>query len=120
LTSGAWAIPWTGGACTGPVTLGKHSRDGSTLNSEARRDGNKDSKIWVPKTLRIDNPEEAAKSSMWAMVAAHNVKADKIGGQITKMFEPKGEVKESMLKKPHMLIANPAALARSVNFHESA
>ncbi|KAF3326372.1 cyclic dof factor 2 [Carex littledalei] len=120
-TNSAWPIPWTGGACAGPVTLGKHSRDGSILNLEAGKDGTKDANIWVPKTLRIDNPEEAAKSSIWAMVGARNEKTDKIGGKIAKMFEPKGEVKESnMLKKSHMLIANPAALARSVNFLENA
>lgn len=120
-TNSAWTIPWTASACAGPVTLGKHSRDGSISNSEPGKDGTRDGKIWVPKTLRIDNPEEAAKSSMWTMFGANNEKTDKIGGKIAAMFEPKGEVKESsMLKKPHMLIANPAALARSVNFGESA
>ncbi|KAJ4796476.1 DOF zinc finger protein 1 [Rhynchospora pubera] len=121
LNNNGWTIPWTSGACAAPTNLGKHSRDGNTVNLEAGRVDKKDGNIWVPKTLRIDNPEEAAKSSIWTMVGIKNDKADKFEGKIANMFEPKGAAKESsMLKKPHLLIANPAALARSVNFHESA
>jgi Dof domain, zinc finger len=119
--NGAWTIPWTGSACAGAVTLGKHSRDGSILDVAAGKDGAKDGKVLVPKTLRIDNPEETTKSSMWTLFGSNNERTDKIGGKIATMLDSKGDAKESsMLKKPHMLIANPAALARSVNFHESA
>jgi Dof domain, zinc finger len=119
--NGAWTIPWTGSACAGAVTLGKHSRDGNILDVAAGKDGAKDGKVLVPKTLRIDNPEETTKSSMWTLFGSNNERTDKIGGKIATMLDSKGDAKESsMLKKPHMLIANPAALARSVNFHESA
>ncbi|GFZ07732.1 cycling DOF factor 2 [Actinidia rufa] len=59
---GAWTVP-----CLSPPnpttkqTLGKHSRDGHLLkpkNSDAERS------ILIPKTLRIDDPEEGARSSI--------------------------------------------------------
>ncbi|KAG8052403.1 hypothetical protein GUJ93_ZPchr0001g31012 [Zizania palustris] len=50
-------------SCSGNVspTLGKHSRDSNPLKDEK-----KEKSLWVPKTLRIDDPDEAAKSSIWA------------------------------------------------------
>ncbi|KAG2669570.1 hypothetical protein I3843_14G038500 [Carya illinoinensis] len=50
-------------SCSGnssPI-LGKHSRDANSLAEET-----KEQSLWVPKTLRVNHPEEAAKSSIWS------------------------------------------------------
>ncbi|CAL9100437.1 unnamed protein product [Musa textilis] len=75
--------------------LGKHSRD--------------DTCILIPKTPRIDDPEEAAKSSLWTMVGISN-------GELLKAFQPKREIKN---QAPTPLHVNPAALSRSLNFQEA-
>lgn len=93
-------------------TLGKHSRESEPLKSDisleqAEPPRQKNGSILVPKTLRIDDPSEAAKSSIWAALGI-------------KAFEPKsreGKVKDAETL-PH-LHANPAALSRSLNFHEN-
>ncbi|CAI9767295.1 unnamed protein product [Fraxinus pennsylvanica] len=52
--------------------LGKHSRDGELLkpkkpgSKECLEEKNSESSVVIPKTLRIDNPDEAAKSPIWA------------------------------------------------------
>ncbi|KAJ7982473.1 Dof protein [Quillaja saponaria] len=42
-------------------TLGKHSRDASIQAEDTMKQC-----LWVPKTLRTNDPEEAAKSSIWS------------------------------------------------------
>ena len=69
-------------------------------------------KFWVPKALRIDNPEEAAKSSIWASLG---IKADE--RIIFKSFQSK-DLKNSETKMPESLQANPAAFSRSQTFQE--
>ncbi|XP_028756321.1 cyclic dof factor 1-like, partial [Neltuma alba] len=68
-------------------TLGKHSRDVSTQTGDAMRRN-----LWVPKTLRINDPEEAARSSIWS---AFGTKREQnkpiIKGSVFKSFEPKSE-----------------------------
>ncbi|XP_030476065.1 cyclic dof factor 3 isoform X3 [Syzygium oleosum] len=93
-------------------TLGKHSRESEPLKSDTSLEQvepprQKNGCVLVPKTLRIDDPSEAAKSSIWAALGI-------------KAFEPKsgeGKVKDAETS-PH-LYANPAALSRSLNFHEN-
>ncbi|XP_073156389.1 cyclic dof factor 2-like [Henckelia pumila] len=138
---GTWNIPWvmTPAASqnqtppsSGPnsLTLGKHSRDDNTIlkpangRSEwgASKDGDSDKNLWVPKSLRIDDMGEAAKSSMWETLGIKNDGTDSFSGRgLFKAFQ----CRSSDGEKPHMaetstvLQANPAALSRSLSFHES-
>nr|XP_009416342.1 PREDICTED: cyclic dof factor 3-like [Musa acuminata subsp. malaccensis] len=119
--NGAWNLPCVGSSgCISPSsstsnsncsgngspTLGKHSRDAS-LQSEEKMEKS----LWVPKTLRIDDPEEAAKSSIWATLG---IKPD-IGG----IFQSKAESKVDESDAAQVLHANPAAVSRSHSFQES-
>lgn len=84
-------------------TLGKHLREDS------------ESKVWVPKSLRIDDMGEAAKSSMWKTLG---IKNDSIG---FKAFKSKGGCEKTKLDSTSLLLqANPAAMCRSINFRECA
>ncbi|XP_078446624.1 cyclic dof factor 1-like [Wolffia australiana] len=69
--------------------------------------------VWVPKTLRIDDPDEAAKSSIWATLG---ISPDpKIcNGGIFRGFDRKGHVEGA-----HVGHVNPAAMSRSHAFKES-
>lgn len=95
----------------GSPTLGKHSRDSDPLKEEK-----KEKSLWVPKTLRIDDPDEAAKSSIWATLG---IKPGDPG--IFKPFQSKGESKgpTSDAHPARVLQANPAASSRSQLFQES-
>ncbi|KAL6850507.1 hypothetical protein ACP4OV_021134 [Aristida adscensionis] len=116
-----WNIPWirtngclspsssSNSSCSGngSPTLGKHSRDSNPLKEEKQKS------LWVPKTLRIDDPDEAAKSSIWATLGI------KPGDPGTfKPFQSKVESK-GQTSDAAVLQANPAALSRSQSFQES-
>ncbi|KAK9272869.1 hypothetical protein L1049_003247 [Liquidambar formosana] len=133
---GTWNIPWLPqpsalnhvAPSSGPnsPTLGKHSRDENMLkpsNSEEEeplKENNSERCLWIPKTLRIDDPGEAARSSIWATLGIKNDKADSIsGGGLFKAFQSKSEEKNHVAETSPVLQANPAALSRSLNFHES-
>ncbi|KAL6626458.1 hypothetical protein ACP70R_030184 [Stipagrostis hirtigluma subsp. patula] len=118
----AWNIPWiktngclspsssSNSSCSGngSPTLGKHSRDSNPLKEE------KEKSLWVPKTLRIDDPDEAAKSSIWATLGI------KPGDPGTfKPFQSKVDSKGQTSDAAQVLQANPAALSRSQSFQES-
>lgn len=136
---GTWNVPWL---CSpspptnqkAPIsipnspTLGKHSRDGDMLkidNSEEPEEEEprkhkctSDHSIWVPKTLRIDDPDEAAKSSIWETLGIN--KNDTFSGKgLIKAFEARSGEKNHVDKTSSALRANPAALSRSCNFQES-
>ncbi|KAH0929271.1 hypothetical protein HID58_014998 [Brassica napus] len=134
VSPGTWnSIAWmpqptSPSAGSGPnsPTLGKHSRDesvaepGTVLEETESPLGREKSKpercLWVPKTLRIDDPEEAAKSSIWETLGIKkDEKADTFGA-----FRSPNKEKSSLSqgRRPE-LQANPAALSRSANFHES-
>ncbi|PIA62734.1 hypothetical protein AQUCO_00200633v1 [Aquilegia coerulea] len=135
---GAWSIPWmappqsspnSGAPSSGPNSphLGKHSREGDMLktntseNVDLPKHSNSAGGVWIPKTLRIDDPGEAAKSSIWATLGIKNDNSDPMnGGRIFKAFQSKGDEKNHMDENSQVLHANPAALSRSLNFHESA
>ncbi|CAK7326101.1 unnamed protein product, partial [Dovyalis caffra] len=111
---------------SGPTSpLGKHSRDGNILNpaylEEPSRAGTKSEKgVLVPKTLRIDDPSEAAKSSIWATLGIMSEKSNSInGGGLFKGFQSKNEERNYMAGTTSVLQANPAALSRSLNFREN-
>ncbi|KAL1205398.1 Cyclic dof factor 2 [Cardamine amara subsp. amara] len=117
------------GSSPNSPTLGKHSRDENdaepgTAFEETKSLGREKSKpercLWVPKTLRIDDPEEAAKSSIWETLGIKkDEKADTFGAFRSSNKE-KNNLSEGKVpgRRPE-LQANPAALSRSANFHES-
>ncbi|GAB4860763.1 hypothetical protein Ancab_035926 [Ancistrocladus abbreviatus] len=121
-----WNIPWfsTGqkglNSSTNPQTLGKHSREEDNLNSsEAEKKSG--THVLVPKTLRMDDPDEAAKSSIWTTLGIKKGKFDSVSsGGFFKGFHLKNEEKNHKLECSPLLNANPAAFCRSVSFHESA
>ncbi|GLU01894.1 hypothetical protein SLE2022_191750 [Rubroshorea leprosula] len=133
---GAWAVPWlpqpsspkqtVPGSGPNSSTLGKHSRDESmgkpsgSGEEELVKQNSSDRYLWIPKTLRIDNPGEAAKSSIWTTLGIKNDKADQIGrGGLFQAFQSKGDERKSVPEPSPVLQANPAALSRSINFHEN-
>lgn len=91
--------------------MGKHSRDSNPL-----KDDKEEKSLWVPKTLRIDDPDEAAKSSIWATLG---IKPGDPG--VFKPFQFKGESKgqPADARPARVLQANPAAFSRSQSFMES-
>ncbi|KAE9620014.1 hypothetical protein Lal_00040262 [Lupinus albus] len=138
---GAWNmnIPWLAqpsspnstarATSSGPnsPTLGKHSREENTVKSNDAADGdehcqgnNKEKNLWVPKTLRIDDLGEAEKCSMWTTLGIEINKVDSFpGGGLFKAFTSKRDEKNHVIQTSPVLQANPAALSRSINFHES-
>ncbi|WOK97586.1 cyclic dof factor 1-like [Canna indica] len=120
---GAWSLPWLSplassspnpGAASCSPALRKHSRD-----DDDEKEMNQEARILVnPKTMRIEDPEEAAKNSIWAIVG---IKGGAVaGGGLLKAFQPKGDcTKSHVLEAPFLLHSNPAALSRSLNFQES-
>lgn len=133
---GTWNVPWILPPTTSPnhaasssglssPTLGKHSRDENVLKQtnpeeeESQKANNPERCLWIPKTLRIDDPGDAARSSIWETLGIKNDKADTIGGGgLFKAFQSKGNEKNHISETSPVLQANPAALSRSVNFHE--
>ncbi|OMO69999.1 Zinc finger, Dof-type [Corchorus capsularis] len=101
--------------------LGKHSREGDIVkldDSEKEKPSKqKNGSVLVPKTLRIDDPSEAAKSSIWATLGIKNESHS--GGGLFKAFHSKSVEKNHIAEASPVLRANPAALSRSLNFHES-
>lgn len=98
----------------GSPTLGKHSRDANSQVEET-----KEQCLWVPKTLRIDDPEEAAKSSIWSTLGIRPEK-DKpiIRSGIFKAFQSKSDTTSHTSDAEQVLQANPAAFSRSQSFQE--
>ncbi|KAL3840575.1 hypothetical protein ACJIZ3_025166 [Penstemon smallii] len=112
--NGPWAVPTA--PSTSPITstLGKHSREGITIRSSKSEKENISS-VLIPKTVRIDDPSEGAKCSIWSTFGIKNEKS------LFKAFVSKGDRNSSNVDYATMVMqANPAALSRSLNFHESA
>ncbi|XP_022972674.1 cyclic dof factor 3-like [Cucurbita maxima] len=125
--SGSWNIPWFTPQPCPPIpgpnspTLGKHSRDGDELqadNSEMKDPPKqKNGSVLVPKTLRIDDPNEAAKSSIWETLGIKNDSIKAV--DLSNVFQSKGDLKSNVSEVlSPVLQANPAALSRSLTFHE--
>ncbi|KAJ3682964.1 hypothetical protein LUZ60_013191 [Juncus effusus] len=96
---------------TGSTSLGKHKRDGTEKESPKNN-------LWVPKTLRIDDPKDAAKSSIWDTLG---IKPDETTSGL-RAFRGKNEMRENVQVRngtSQVLRANPAALSRSQSFQES-
>lgn len=144
MVPGAWSLPWpvqcqpqalssptsapSVSSAPSPLTLGKHPRDQADEGNRGHGNGN--GKVWVPKTIRIDNADEVARSSIRSLFG---IKGDDRDEQIsgtsgqklaTSVFEPKQhEAKmakhaEAITSLPLLHHANPVALTRSVIFHE--
>ncbi|CAD6212575.1 unnamed protein product [Miscanthus lutarioriparius] len=151
MVPGAWSLPWpvqqplsqsqvpglssssptatsapsvssSGAADSHTLGLGKHPRDRE--GDDGRNGGN--AKVWAPKTIRIDDVDEVARSSIWSLIGIKTDKkqqdADAAGGhkQLGTVFEPKREAtkKQAMMTSSPLLHANPVALTRSVAFQE--
>ncbi|CAA2983619.1 cyclic dof factor 2-like [Olea europaea subsp. europaea] len=132
----SWLVPPTSshnhtppGSSPNSPTLGKHSRDENDLKPasndkhKTQNESNCEKCLWVPKTLRIDDPGEAAMSSIWATLGIKNERVHSFGGR--GLFKAFQRVSKDDEKKTHVsdtstvLQANPAALSRSLNFRES-
>lgn len=114
--NGEWSAPWPGSngptllsppisaACSGSnsVVLGKHLREANLQEEEKT-----EKKFWVPKALRIDNPEEAAKSTIWASLG---IKPDE--RIVFKSSSSKDQKNSEMPESTQALQANPAAFSR--------
>lgn len=96
-------------------TLGKHSRDGSTPAEDTVKQN-----LWVPKTVRINDPNEAAKSSLWSTLGTKSEQNKPIiKGSVFKSFERKSNATSHILDDNQILRANPAAFSRSESFQEN-
>ncbi|XP_074277488.1 cyclic dof factor 1-like isoform X2 [Silene latifolia] len=121
-----WNVPWVPNLSspTAP-TLGKHTRDGEIITPSMNTSSSSSTStntILTPKTLRIDDPNEAAKSSIWTTLGIRKDKGDCISKGFFNSLQSKevdkkkdGEVEVSAAFK-----ANPVALCRSVDFQERA
>ncbi|XP_027150904.1 cyclic dof factor 1-like [Coffea eugenioides] len=133
-----WNLPWLSPAPSSPdhsalsatptsPTLGKHTRNGNVLSptnllkeEETFDRKNTEGSILIPKTLRIDDPNEAAKSSIWSTLGIKNEKSESINrGSLFKAFPSKGDPKNRVADTSLVLQANPAAFSRSQSFRES-
>lgn len=133
----AWNMPWLSQQPLSPdqfalssspdsQTLGKHSRDGSMLRPSKPSKGddleknNAERAVLVPKTLRINDPNDAAKSSIWSTLGIKTENTDSgTGASLYKAFLPKAAEKNHIRETSLALQANPAAMSRSLNFQET-
>ncbi|KAF3635941.1 putative calcium-binding protein CML30-like [Capsicum annuum] len=115
-------VPLTSGPNS--PTFGKHSRDENVLNSmgteeEPRKESNPGRRIWFPKTSRIGDLGEAAKSSIWGTLGIKHEVVDSVGGGLLKAFLPRSDERNCVSETSTLLQVNPAAISRSLNFNES-
>ncbi|KAJ9567263.1 hypothetical protein OSB04_003229 [Centaurea solstitialis] len=107
--------PWLHPAASNFPILGKHSTDREEIrpNEEPKRQKNS---VLIPKTLRIDDPDEAAKSSIWATLGIKKDNSSSSSrGDLFKAFQAKGDEKKKhpATEPSPVLQANPAAFSRS-------
>ncbi|KAL2651738.1 hypothetical protein R1flu_019866 [Riccia fluitans] len=118
-----------GGSGSPSSSLGKHSRGGPQLRAAAtcdgaggrgRMDGN--GGLWAPKSLRMADPEEAVRSSVWRILGVRSKPNMTTGGTFN-AFQTRNESKkiadDDQQVTQASLHANPAAMSRSMNFQES-
>ncbi|CAI8591828.1 unnamed protein product [Vicia faba] len=105
------------------LTLGKHSRDDSLLKSSEgneRKESSDEKCLWFPKSLRIDDSGEAEKTSFWTTLGIKNNNSSPVpSGRLFHTFPSKRDEKNDSDQSSSVLQANPAALSRSHNFHET-
>lgn len=95
--------------------LGKRSRETETLPNQ------EENNLWFPKTQRIDDRDESAKSLIFSALGIKNEKNDKIKMKAVFKAVESNENDEQFVRNNSLALqANPAAFARSLNFHENA
>ncbi|GMI94259.1 cycling DOF factor 2 [Hibiscus trionum] len=95
-------------------TLGKHSRETNSVKDEQP-----EKCVLIPKTLRIDDPNEASRSPIWATLGIKPQRKDPFGGKNFNAVESKAEGKDHIPGGNHILEANPAAISRCRTSQES-
>ncbi|KAI5075560.1 hypothetical protein GOP47_0009636 [Adiantum capillus-veneris] len=75
--------------------------------------------LWVPKTLRIDDPLDAARSSIWTTLGLGDGPLSSPARCSTNAFQGKLELKEENEAVSSNRLSNPAALSRSAAFQEN-
>lgn len=76
--------------------------------------------LWVPKTLRIDDPLNAARSSIWTTLGLGDGPFSSPAHGSPTAFQAKTESKDdNVAVGTRSRLSNPAALSRSVAFHEN-
>lgn len=126
VSPGSASVNQSDSALSSVPTLGKHSRDGNiitSVNSPKEKPENEhnstESSVLIPKTLRFDDPSEAAKSSLWSKLGINNDKANSLnGGGMFNGFQSKVKDMNHSVETSPLMYANPAALSRSRTFHE--
>lgn len=108
---GSWNVPWIPPSASS--TLGKHLMDASE-KEEPLMESDFARGVLIPKTPRVE-------SSMLSTLGIKNEKNDRTNaeGGLFKAFHLKGEEKTCAYDKYLASQANPAAMSRSFNFHES-
>lgn len=121
----AWSMPWGPAAAAGAVvaaaaaatassTARKHRLESSQVGSGA------EGCLWVPKTLRINDPDEAARSSIWTTLGLGDGPGSlAMGRVVTKAFRCKSETKDGDESTTQSRHSNPAAMSRSMAFNEN-
>ncbi|GMH07856.1 hypothetical protein Nepgr_009696 [Nepenthes gracilis] len=111
----AWNLPPatapSDGGCSGnsSPSLGKHSRDGNSDGGEKP-----EKSLWYPKTLRVDDPEEAARSSIWTTLGIKPRRKEEPSSKVGvfEAFPSRTGGDPDSSEADRVLQANPAALSR--------
>ncbi|KAK3150601.1 hypothetical protein QOZ80_3AG0235320 [Eleusine coracana subsp. coracana] len=133
MVPGAWNTPWLPNSqseSTTPSPASPASTKSSCFTSAKRpragdEEGNAtgNGKVWVPKTIRIDDADEVARSSILSLIGISGDKVGKDGRgcKLSSVFEQKDEAKtatHAAINSLPFLRGNPAALSRSLTFQE--
>lgn len=104
-----WHMPWFLAALASSSSTIR--RPGLQAGSEA------EGCLLIPKTLRIDDPVEAAQSSIWKTLGLDKAPGSSEG--ITKAFQCEAGTEDEEESSTPSQHSNPAALSRSLTFNET-
>ncbi|KAI8562686.1 hypothetical protein RHMOL_Rhmol03G0053900 [Rhododendron molle] len=105
---------WSAGAGHS-LALGRHSRDGNSMDEEKS-----EKCVLVPKTLRIEDPDNDSKSSTVTTLGFNsNQEESKLRCGVFRPYKPSPERKGYPLDTTEVLEGNPGALSRAHTFQES-
>ncbi|CAK9316713.1 unnamed protein product [Citrullus colocynthis] len=117
---------------TNSSVLGKRLRDGKLVRSPANSECEEIVKqrnceepcFWNPKTIKLDDPNEAAKSCIWSTLGIKNEKAGastiNVGSLFVSLQQSAKGKEENHIESCSLLQANPAAFSRALKFREIA
>ncbi|XP_019165096.1 PREDICTED: cyclic dof factor 1-like [Ipomoea nil] len=114
-----WNVAWISPSSSSDLSAQCSSPTSQTLGKHSREEPLGTSSVLIPKALRIDDSSEAAKISIWSTLGIKNEKTDSPGASLLKAFSSKADEKNHVADHSWLMKANPAALSRSLNFHES-